>query len=917
VADVFLSYSRRDSDFVARLADALGARGKNVWVDTEGIRDGEVFPAALRNAVEQSDGFVFVISPDSVDSPYCGQEIDHALELGKRIVPLVLRRVPDEQVPEPIRIRNWIPFDTDTESNFEGGIDRLITALDTDLEHTKAHTRWLVKALDWENRDRDSSRLVRGSELTELEQWVQQAAGKEPEPTPLQHEFAFASRAAASRRLRMLMGAMGIALAIAIALAVVALTQRNEARHQTKVARHQANVARSRELASLSERQQALDPELGILLGMQAVKTEPTPQAMLALREALDNSALKASLGGHSAPVAGVAFSGDGKLLATVGFPPDSTIPIRDARTHRVLRVLKPDGTKGPSVLPPLDTSHAEGYSGPQNPNYIKFLPGGHTLAVGLDTGGVALYDADGGRFTHRLGGPQHVNQITLTRDGSRLMMAGFGRPTLWDVQKARLLRTFPVAANTQSRGALSPDGRWAAAGAEGKSLTIFDPRSGRRVLQAPGRVEALAFAPDGSRLVYGGPDARLTLLDLPSGRRRVIARFPRVIPNRITWTRDGKRVAVALTDGTARIWDVQTGAELDRFTGHRCCVLDVAFNPGDTLLASGALDHKVDLWTTRGNAAATASADGAVFGVALAGRNAAVAVHNGASLLLRPGRRPQALPKLRSASAVARGPGGTTFVFAGPGDALHFVDANSGRIARTLQVDGPRAVAVSPDGNHIAVGTAFSTRVVDVHTGKDTSDGSGEASDSVALVGNRMLARATQSQQDGTGSLVLERVPGLKHVRLQVSPKQYLALAGSADGSTYAASEHADPVIHLYSAKTGKVVRDLLGHSGDVQALAFAPDGRLLASASSDNTVRIWNTATGDELREIRQRSPAFAVSFSADGSKLVLGDADGTVQIWPACPGCFDAKRLLAIASHSVTRRLTPSERRTFRIG
>src|SRR4051794_365565 len=107
LADVFLSYSRRDSEFVRRLADALETRGKDVWVDVEGIRDAEVFPAALRAAVEGSDGFVFVISPDSVQSKFCDQEVEHALELGKRIVPLVRRRVADDDVPAPIRERNW------------------------------------------------------------------------------------------------------------------------------------------------------------------------------------------------------------------------------------------------------------------------------------------------------------------------------------------------------------------------------------------------------------------------------------------------------------------------------------------------------------------------------------------------------------------------------------------------------------------------------------------------------------------------------------------------------------------------------------------------------------------------------------------------------------------------------------------
>ena len=152
MADVFISYSRRDREFVRRLVAALEARDKDVWVDTEGIRDAEVFPAALRSAVESSDGFVFVISPESVSSNFCEQEVDHAIELNKRIVPLLLEKVPDDRVPAGVRVRNWIPIG---DGDFEDGIERLVQALDTDLEWTKEHTSWLLKALEWEARGRE------------------------------------------------------------------------------------------------------------------------------------------------------------------------------------------------------------------------------------------------------------------------------------------------------------------------------------------------------------------------------------------------------------------------------------------------------------------------------------------------------------------------------------------------------------------------------------------------------------------------------------------------------------------------------------------------------------------------------------------------------------------------------------------
>ena len=164
---MFLSYSRRDSEFVRRLTVALGDRGKDVWVDVEGVRDAEVFPEALRRAVESSDAFVFVITPDSVRSTFCEQEVEHAAELNKRIVPLALRAVDDAEIPEAVRFRSWIPASAD--GDFDATIERLLTALDTDLEWERQHSRLTIKALEWEQANRDRSFLLRGSDLSAAE----------------------------------------------------------------------------------------------------------------------------------------------------------------------------------------------------------------------------------------------------------------------------------------------------------------------------------------------------------------------------------------------------------------------------------------------------------------------------------------------------------------------------------------------------------------------------------------------------------------------------------------------------------------------------------------------------------------------------------------------------------------------------
>jgi len=108
MADVFVSYSRHDSPFVTRLANAIESSGKKVWIDTAGIEDTEVFPVAIRAAIESSDAFLFVISPASISSRFCEQEVDYAQSFNKRFVPVLRNRVPDDELPDPRA--QWIPF---------------------------------------------------------------------------------------------------------------------------------------------------------------------------------------------------------------------------------------------------------------------------------------------------------------------------------------------------------------------------------------------------------------------------------------------------------------------------------------------------------------------------------------------------------------------------------------------------------------------------------------------------------------------------------------------------------------------------------------------------------------------------------------------------------------------------------------
>jgi hypothetical protein len=146
VSDVFISYSRKDGEFVSRLEQALRDRGKVLWVDTDDIGPATKWREEIHLGVQASDGVIFVLSPDSVRSPECAKELAQALELKKRIVP-VLRREPEAAVPEGLADHNWVYVRAN--DDFETGVGKLIEALDTDIEWVREHTRLGVRAAEW------------------------------------------------------------------------------------------------------------------------------------------------------------------------------------------------------------------------------------------------------------------------------------------------------------------------------------------------------------------------------------------------------------------------------------------------------------------------------------------------------------------------------------------------------------------------------------------------------------------------------------------------------------------------------------------------------------------------------------------------------------------------------------------------
>ena len=239
---VFVSYSRKDRAFVGKLVEALEAADDiEVFRDTDDILPTEEWRERLEQLIGQADAIVFALSPHSAASEVCSWEVEHAESLNKRIAPIVIRDVESADIPAALSKLNYIFFTNRKE--FDRSIENLITALNTDIDWIREHTRLGELARRWHGRDRTRSQILRGADLTAAENWLAGQPANAPSPAAHHHEFIQASRVAATRRQRATVGGSLVAAIVAIALAGYALIQQQTAEENARIATRERDRA--------------------------------------------------------------------------------------------------------------------------------------------------------------------------------------------------------------------------------------------------------------------------------------------------------------------------------------------------------------------------------------------------------------------------------------------------------------------------------------------------------------------------------------------------------------------------------------------------------------------------------------------------------------------------------------------------
>ena len=894
-----LSYSRRDKDFCEGLHDKLIESGFSTWVDWKDIPPASEWLDEIYKGINNADSFLIVISPDSIASPECEKEVVHAMEGGKRIIPVVWRFVEPEDMHERLAAANWVYMRED-EDDFEASFQILVEALQTDLEHVKQHTRLHLRATEWDDNGRDNSSLLRGRDLRSAGRWVGDAIETElhPAPTALQQTYVQASRVAKTRFQQMIVGLASVA-ALIIGMTIFALIQRQEAVSQKLVAEQSASIAKQQRQAAIESKEEA---DIQRQAAMEA-KEEADTQRELAVesanvaeqrRQEAENARREADtqreLAVESANVAeqqknlaeaekkraeeqaNIALSRRLAEQAIQNIENDLELSIRLALTavekanidvisdqiigvdeakreakhalHQVVNARRIRRT----IKAHDSTIHNIAYSPLIGMEDLQRL-----VTVSADQS-AKIWNITSNTVTLLAGHTDKVSKADFDSDGQTVATAGAdGKVILWNTESGQIRLEIQAHEDSIQNLVYHPQIKQVATTGSGSNyVKLWNTDSGTESAKflVGNIVNDLDYSNDGSKIVTADQSGTIKVWTSNPGLEQLSIDNAGKVFNNVIFSPDSSLIAASSEDYQISIWDAKTGQLKQHINAHTELISDLRFGPSGYKIASVSHDKTAKIWdiqsgrkllTLLGHQEEIHSVDFNANGsrLATAGQDGIVKIWD-----VTPSN--DNIP-LRSHKAAV-----TCITFSQ--DQSQFVTTSLDGTAKLWQT---RSRQIKHIFSHGKIGE------VPLLTASFSYDG-------------RYVATGGKDSK----AIIWDVVTGEVWQEFKTTEKEIYSLSFSPDGKYLAVSGQ---VASLWELESGELESTLIGHEGEIYSLSYSPDGKKIVTAGQDAEIKIWDTKTGQLLLSLSGHSMEIKkVAFNKDGSLMGTVSLDGTIKIW-----------------------------------
>ena len=948
---------------IGGVSGALGRRAEEIYGSLTGEEQNAARQLYLR-LVQLGEGTQptrnRVLRPELTELENYGKSIETVIDLFGKHRLLTFDRDPETRAPtvelaHESLLREWPRFASWIVESREGLV---------------LHQQLLQAAEEWDQLKREPGYLLRGTRLDRFEDWARRtdlALGhqerdfldlslaereiREAAEADRQAKEAALERRAYSR-LRALVAVLSIAVVGALALSAVALRAQRNAEQETAArstqqviaetesegratqqfiaemeaearatqqtlaelsaeeALSQARIATSRELAGAALANLEVDPERSILLALEAADVTRAhngtvlPEVIEALHHALQRMRVILTL----EPAGAAAYSLDGSKIASAG--PDEFARIWDANSGELIQTL---------------AGHSD-----QVVN-AAFSPGGGRLVTASADGTAKVWELSTGEVIHTL--DRHNDGLVspaYSPDGTRIVTTSFdGTARMWDAESGEQ-QLILVHSGPTLGPHFNPDGSLVAIADDSAVVArIWDTSTGEEVLTLTGHTEGLnevAFSPDGLHLATASSDFTIKLWDAQSGEELKTLDGHTGWVFTVEFTPDAKQLISGSQDGTVRVWDIDSGRELLTLAGHAGGVGEVSVSPSGEFVVSAGEDGTAKVWDISPEGGrdwlTLAGHDDVVLDVDISsdGTRAATAswdhtakvwdLTSGDLLLNLQGHTDQV-------GGVAFSPDGLLLGTAGYDGSARIWNAISGeQLGILLGHQGPvTGIAFSPDGDLLATGALDGTaKLWDWDSGEEIHTLTGHEDWVFRVAFSPDGSQLATGSWDGSAKLWNvasgEELSTIVGHAAPVTSVAYNPIGTHLATGSFDAKPriwNLDAILDSSADADLETHDELIGHTGIVWDAVFSPDGGTIASASFDNTVKIWDSTTGEELLTFSAPSAiAFAnVAFSPDGRLLAASSGDGTVRIFVLPPN-----DLIELAHERVTRTLTETE-------